>query len=228
MLEGFSWTAPTGCTVILGPNGAGKTTLLSLAATALRPQRGSVRFGAFDTTHRGDVQSLRRIVGWMPQLARAIPGLTAHEQVAYAGWLKGMTRTAAWIAAATALEQVALSAEADRRTSQLSGGQQRRVGLAQLLVHDAGVLLLDEPTAGLDPRQRGRFRDTLRAIATDRPVLVSTHQVDDLSDLFDTVVVLDRGRITFEGTVEDFMALAPADSPHPAEAAYATLIADES
>ncbi len=228
VLEGFTWTAPTGWTVVLGPNGAGKTTLLSLAATALRPQRGAVRFGSLDSTHRGDLRSLRRAVGWMPQQVRAIPGPTAHEQVAYAGWLKGMARTDAWTAAAAALEHVALSAEADRRTSQLSGGQQRRVGLAQLLVHDADLLLLDEPTAGLDPGQRGRFRDTLRAIATDRPVLISTHQVDDLSDLFDTVVVLDRGRITFEGTVEDFVALAPADVPHRAEAAYATLIADES
>lgn len=228
MLDAFTWTAPAGCTVMLGPNGAGKTTLLSLAATALRPQRGAIRFGPLDTTRRGDLRSVRRAVGWMPQQVRAIPGLTAQEQVAYAGWLKGMPRTAAWTAAATALERVALSAESRRRTSELSGGQQRRVGLAQLLVHEADILLLDEPTAGLDPGQRGRFRDTLRTIASDRPVLVSTHQVDDLSDLFDTVVVLDRGRISFEGTVEDFMALAPADSPHRAEAAYATLIADES
>jgi ABC-2 type transport system ATP-binding protein len=120
-----------------------------------------------------------------------------------------------------------LTGEADRLTAQLSGGQQRRVGLAQLLVHRADLLLLDEPTAGLDPGQRARFRETLRRTAQDVPVVVSTHQVDDLTDLFDTVVVMDHGRIPFQGTTEAFMALAPEQSAHRAEAAYAALISDE-
>ena len=145
----------------------------------------------------------------MPQQVRAIPGLTSREQVAYAGWLKGMSRSAAWTEAPAALERVDLTGEADRLTAQLSGGQQRRVGLAQLLVHRADLLLLDEPTAGLDPGQRARFRETLRRTAQDVPVVVSTHRVDDLTDLFDTVVVMDHGRIPFQGSTEAFMALAP-------------------
>lgn len=227
VFDGFSWQAPAGCTVILGPNGAGKTTLLSLGATALWPTRGSVSLGDLDGTRRRDLRAFRRAVGWMPQQVRAIPGLTSREQVAYAGWLKGMSRSAAWTEATAALERVDLADEADRLTAQLSGGQQRRVGLAQSLVHRADLLLLDEPTAGLDPGQRARFRETLRRTAQDVPVVVSTHQVDDLTDLFDTVVVLDHGRIPFQGSTADFMALAPKQSAHRAEAAYATLISDE-
>ena len=239
VLDGFSWRAPDGCTVILGPNGAGKTTLLSLGATALRPNRGTVTVEItdsskaldsgkrVDSSKRRDLPAFRRAVGWMPQQIRAIPGLTSREQVAYAGWLKGMPRSVAWVDAPVALERVGLSGEADRPTAQLSGGQQRRVGLAQLLIHRAGLLLLDEPPAGLDPGQRARFREVVRKIAQDVPVVVSTHQVDDLTDLFDTIVVLDDGRIRFQGTTADFMALAPSRSAHPAEAAYAALISDE-
>ena len=233
IFDAFSWRAPDGSTVILGPNGAGKTTLLSLGATALRPARGTVTLERrdsstrLDTAKRRDLADFRRAVGWMPQQTRVIPGLTAREQIAYAGWLKGMPRRVAWTDAVGALERVGLSKEADRLTSQLSGGQQRRVGLAQLLVHKADLVLLDEPTAGLDPDQRRRFRGLMRGIAQEVPVVVSTHQVDDLTELFDTAVVLDHGRIKFQGSVGEFMALAPSGTAHPAEAAYGTLISAE-
>lgn len=224
VFEDFSWEVPAGRTVLLGPNGAGKTTLLGLGASALLPGAGDVRVGTLSSASRRESAAFRRAVGWMPQQVRAIAGLTSREQVAYAGWLKGLDRRAAWEAAGTALDQVDLAAEAGRRTSHLSGGQQRRVGLAQILVHKADVLLLDEPTAGLDPNQRARFRDVLREIARDVPVVVSTHQVDDLTDLFDTVVVMDHGRLVFTGSPAAFMALAPAGAAHPAEAAYGTLV----
>jgi ABC-2 type transport system ATP-binding protein len=227
VFEGFSWEVPAGRTVLLGPNGAGKTTLLGLGASALMPGAGSVRIGTASSTARRERTAFRRAVGWMPQQVRAVAGLTCREQVAYAGWLKGLDRRAAWDAAGEALERVDLTAEAGRRTAQLSGGQQRRVGLAQALVHRAEVLLLDEPTAGLDPNQRARFRDILREVSRGVPVVVSTHQVDDLTDLFDTVVVMDRGRLPFSGTPAEFMALAPAGSPFPAEAAYGSLVAGD-
>ena len=227
VFDDFSWEVPDGRTVLLGPNGAGKSTLLGLGASALAPAAGDVRIGAMSGMSRRDRAAFRRAVGWMPQQVRPIAGLTCREQVAYAGWLKGLDRRAAWEAAGTALDRVDLAAEAGRRTSQLSGGQQRRVGLAPVLVHPAPRLLLDEPTAGLDPGQRARFRDVLREISRDVPVLVSTHQVDDLTDLFDTVVVMDHGRLPFSGTPEAFMALAPAGSAHPAEAAYGTLVAGD-
>ena len=218
VLAAFSWELPEGRPVLLGPNGAGKSTLLGLGASALMPAVGAVRAGGLSSSSRGDESGFRRAVGWMPRRVQGISGLTCREQVAYAGWLKGLTRGAAWDAAAGALDRVDLAAEAGRRSSELSGGQLRRLGLAQTLVHRADVLLLDEPTAGLDPNQRARFREVLRDVSDSTPVLVSTHQVDDLTDLFDTVVVIDHGHLRFTGTPGEFMALAPPAAPIPARA----------
>lgn len=228
VLRDFNWRVPWGRTVLLGPNGAGKSTLLSLGADALRPAQGRITFRSLNTARRSDRAAYRRAVGWMPQDVRAVPGLTAQEQVAYAAWLKGLGRRQAWRAAANALKRVGLEDLADRKTSTLSGGQVRRVGLAQVLVHDAEVLLLDEPTVGLDPAQRARFREILAALSLDRPVVVSTHQVDDLTELFNTVVVLEDGAIRFAGPVPVFMDLAPSTvTTQRAEAAYAQVISGE-
>lgn len=217
-----------GKTVLLGPNGAGKSTLLSLGANALPPSRGRICFHLLDAARRSDRAAYRRAVGWMPQHVRAVPGLTAQEQVAYAAWLKGLDRKNSWSAAAGALEQVGLTEVAGRKTATLSGGQLRRVGLAQVLVHNAEVLLLDEPTVGLDPAQRARFRELLAALPTELPVVVSTHQVDDLTELFDTVVVLEEGVIRFVGSVTAFMDLAPpAVMNRRAEAAYAHIVSGD-
>ncbi|MCG8350141.1 MAG: ATP-binding cassette domain-containing protein [Chloroflexales bacterium] len=228
VLHDLSWEAPPGRTVLLGPNGAGKSTLLALGADALRPTAGQIRYRALNPARRADRAAYRRAVGWMPQHIRAVPGLTAQEQVAYAAWLKGLRQRQAWTAAAQALDWVSLTDVMNRKTSALSGGQLRRVGLAQVLVHAAEVLLLDEPTVGLDPAQRARFRDLLAALPSDQPVVVSTHQVDDLSTLFDTVVVMDQGLITFRGSVAAFLDLAAAaPDERRAEAAYAQLVTEE-
>lgn len=227
VFDGLTWTVPPGRTVLLGPNGAGKSTMLSLAATALRPNGGSIHYGELDASLRRDRRIWRQQIGWMPQQARAVPGLNVREQVAYAGWLKGLSRGDAWAAAATAVERVGLSGEAGRDSARLSGGQLRRVALAQLLIHDARLLLLDEPTAGLDPAQRSRFRELVQSVGAETPVIISTHQVDDLDDLYDTVVVLDRGTIRFQGSPAAFLALAPPNAARPAEAAYAGLVRPE-
>jgi len=221
----FSWTLPAGRTVLLGPNGAGKTTLLSLAATVLRPQAGEVRLG--DLSCVTNARAVRGSIGLMPQGFRAIPGFTAREQVAYTAWLRGTRASATRQDALGALERVGLRPEADALVTSLSGGQQRRIGLAQLIVRPASVLLLDEPTAGLDPAQRSRFRDLLTDLPADVVALVSTHQVDDLTELFSTVVVLDHGRIRYQGTPAEFSELAPQGSLRPAEAAYLALVGSE-
>ncbi|MFF4824572.1 ATP-binding cassette domain-containing protein [Streptomyces sp. NPDC001312] len=223
VLTDFSYQFQDGLTVLLGPNGAGKSTLLRLGASVIRPQSGRITCDTVASTTR----EYRRSVSWMPQEITAMAGLTAREQVAYSGWLKGMNRRDAWDRALDALARVGLRDRAGDRTKTLSGGQLRRVGVAAALVHDCRVLLLDEPTAGMDPTQRRVFRDLLTtAVDTGGlSVLMSTHDVADLADDADRITVLSQGRIHFDGTTHGFLGNAPADTPgsRRAEAAYTAL-----
>ncbi len=223
VLERLTWHVPTGVTALLGINGAGKSTLLSLGATALIPRSGEVSLDGLNS--RYEQTQFRARVAWMPQYYRAVPGLTVREQVAYSGWLKGMSRDDAWRGASEALARVALQDLADRPASELSGGQQRRVGLASALVHDAEVLLLDEPTSGLDPEQRAMFRELLVNIGADRTVVVSTHDTGEITTAYSHVAVLHEGNIAFDGALQDFVVRAPAGSERPIESAFLTLIA---
>ena len=221
VIKELDYTLPPGLTILLGPNGAGKSTMLRLAASVTRPRSGTITVGEL----RAGTRAYRRAVAWMPQGITAMTSLTAREQVAYTGWLKGMSRRDAWDAAVRALDRVDLAAEADTKAGRLSGGQLRRVGLASALVHRARVLLLDEPTAGMDPRQRRVFRDILRSLTGDIPVLLSTHDVADLAEESDHVTVLEAGRVIYHGTTAGFLALAPTDvvPGRAAEAAYTAL-----
>ncbi|MET7638154.1 ATP-binding cassette domain-containing protein [Streptomyces sp. NPDC005438] len=221
VLERFDYELPEGLTVLLGPNGAGKTTLLRLAAGVTRPREGSVTFDGVASRHR----EYRAAVAYLPQRVTAMTGLTAREQVAYTGWLKGMSRRDAWEAAARALGRVDLTDQADTRAARLSGGQLRRVGVASALVHGARVLLLDEPTAGMDPHQRRVFRDALGALTGDVRVLLSTHDVADLAEEARQVAVLRSGQLVYQGSTEGFLAHAPRGTApgRRAEAAYTAL-----
>lgn len=223
VLSGLTWSAATGHTVLLGPNGAGKTTLLKLAASSLLASAGTVRCSGLDPHRRSERARYRALIGWMPQEVRAIGGLTAAEQVAYMGWLKGMSRGVAWDAAKGVIEQVGLSAVSGELASRLSGGQLRRVGLAQALIGEPRLILLDEPTNGLDPSQRAVFRDLVQALRSQATLITSTHQVDDLSDVFDHVAVLVGGHLRWEGTPSAFLELAPPGAERPGEVAFATL-----
>lgn len=225
VIDGLSWVVPVGKTVLLGPNGAGKSTLLMLAAGVYRPRTGHCVLGDLDS--RNSTRDYRARVGVMPQRATATKGLTVREHVSYAGWLKGMSRSAAWQASVGALEQVGLQGHAQRPSQALSGGEMRRMALAAALAPAPDVLLLDEPTAGLDPAERVRFRRVLSELPRDVDVLVSTHQVDDLHEVYTTVAVLAQGRVTFEGTIAGFEALAGdgAADGSSMERAYAASIA---
>ncbi|WP_411121925.1 ATP-binding cassette domain-containing protein [Streptomyces sp. x-19] len=229
VLDSLSFGFPAGCTVLLGPNGAGKSTLLSLGASIRTPASGAVALGPLDSARRKDRATYRKRVGWLPQNIKPVPGLTVREQAAYAGWLKGLSRRDAWDRSGDALERVRLSQLAGRRSHELSGGQLRRLGIAQALIHDAEVVLLDEPTAGLDPTQRKVFRDLIGELANRVSFIVSTHQTEDLADIYATVVVLDRGRVVFHGSVGEFLDRAPHDVPaeRRAERAYHELVRGE-
>jgi ABC-2 type transport system ATP-binding protein len=162
----------------------------------------------------------------MPQTVQAVRGLTAHQQVAYTGWMQGLSRSSAWAEARECLDRVGLVDQATTPSTQLSGGQLRRVGLAEAMVSQPDTLILDEPTVGLDPAERARFRSLLgQIVGSAGTVIVSTHQVDDLSEQFDRVAVMIDGTVAYEGTVAEFLRHGQ-DGPelHRAESAYATVL----
>ncbi|MFB7495271.1 ABC transporter ATP-binding protein [Streptomyces sp. NPDC056161] len=226
ILQDFTYHVPDGLTVLLGPNGAGKSTLLKLSASVLRPSSGTVTLGGMDAGTKG----FRQAVAWMPQDIISMPTLTAREYVAYVGWLKGMNRRDAWSQARRALSRVGLTDQNDKKTSHLSGGQLRRVGVAAALVHNSEVLLLDEPTAGMDPHQRRVFRDILSGLVTEGVrILLSTHDVADLAEEAHSVTVLNNGRILQHGTTGEFFAYTPPGTVagRAAEAAYTFLLSRE-
>lgn len=208
VLKELSLELPQGCTVLLGPNGAGKSTLLSLAASVLQPTAGRITLGSLDPARRKELAHYRRRVGWMPQGITPVPGLKVREQVAYAGWLKGLSRREAWDRSAEALRRVRLSDLADRPARVLSGGQLRRLGIAQTLVHDSEIILMDEPTAGLDPVQRAVFRELMGELADTVHPVVSTHQTEDLDTVYDSTVVLVDGQVRYCGATSNFLAHA--------------------
>lgn len=211
VLTDLSIDFPAGRTVLLGPNGAGKSTLLALIADALPPRAGRVVLDSIGSPQtRARRRAYRSRVAWMPQQLSPFPGLTVREHVAYAGWLKGLSRRDAWGRAAGALEVVDLGAKSDDKATRLSGGQARRMGIAGALVHEAEAMLLDEPTAGLDPSQRERFRDILRRIDPAIAVVVSTHQTEDVHASYERVALLHEGRVPFMGSVDEFIGSSSA------------------
>ncbi|MFD4256150.1 ATP-binding cassette domain-containing protein [Streptomyces sp. NPDC058534] len=223
ILQDLTYHLPSGLTVLLGPNGAGKSTLLKLAASVIRPSAGHV---TLDGTPAG-TKKFRETVAWMPQDIVSLPSMTAREYVAYAGWLKGMSRKDAWSQARRALNRVQLTDKVNEKSGRLSGGQLRRVGVAAALVHNARILLLDEPTAGMDPHQRRVFRDLLASLVTEGvQILLSTHDVADLAEEAHHVTVLNAGSILQQGTTEDFLAHTPPGTAQgrAAEAAYTALL----
>ncbi|MFE5853440.1 ATP-binding cassette domain-containing protein [Streptomyces sp. NPDC056500] len=229
VFNGLGLRVDSRSTVLLGPNGAGKSTLMALAASQLIPSQGWVSWRDLSPTGRRDRRRYRKAVAWIPQHITPIPGLNVREQVAYSGWLKGMSRSAAWEASGRAVSRVGLADLAQRKSHQVSGGQLRRMGIAGALTHHSELILMDEPTAGLDPQQRAVFRSLVEELCDHVQVIVSTHQTEDLADLYRNVVVLDRGVVRFQGTTEEFHSLADAVvSPREqAEAAYTRLVSRE-
>ncbi|MFE4698574.1 ABC transporter ATP-binding protein [Streptomyces sp. NPDC056738] len=223
VIENLSYTLADGLTVLLGPNGAGKSTFLKVAASVIRPSSGKVNLDSMSAQNA----AFRRAVAWMPQEITSVASLTAREWVSYVGWLKGMKKSDAWNSARHALQRVNLLDRLDVKVSALSGGQMRRVGVAGALVHDARVLLLDEPTAGMDPHQRRVFRDIVNGLAADGVrVLLSTHDIADLAEEADHVTVLNGGRIIQHGPTRSFLDLAPqgTEAARISEAAYTALL----
>ena len=207
---------------LLGPNGAGKTTLLRLLATALPPSRGEVRVLGRDVEVPAERTEIRRRLGYLPQEVGFPRGFTAFAFVDYIALLKEWAEpTARHAEVRRVLDQVGLSDAATKRIRAMSGGQRRRVALAQALLGSPPVLILDEPTTGVDPEQRVTLRTVLAELARTSIVVLSTHQTEDVAALCERVVVLDRGRVRNDGAVTDLVDRAAgrvwlADQPDPA------------
>jgi len=209
VVAGLNLSIGPGVTGLLGPNGAGKTTLMRMIATVLAPTAGSLRLLGLDPADPEERTELRRRLGYMPQEPGFHRQFTAFEFVDYIAILKEMTDTSArHREVRRVLEMVGLGDVAGRRIRKLSGGMRRRIALAQALLGDPQLLVLDEPTAALDPEQRMRFREMASALGDGRIVLLSTHQTEDVAALCQRVVVLREGDVAFDGTPAGLSALA--------------------
>ncbi len=198
-----------GITGLLGPNGAGKTTMLRILATALAPDRGELSVLGQDPAVSEGRVAVRRRLGYVPQETGFPRGFTAFAFVDYMAILKEWDdATSRHREVRRVLDLVGLGDVAPKRIGALSGGQRRRVVLAQAMLGLPDLLILDEPTAGLDPAQRSRLRDVLSLAGESATVLISTHQTEDVAALCERVIVLDGGRVLFDGAVTDMVAQA--------------------
>ncbi|MEV6123652.1 ABC transporter ATP-binding protein [Streptomyces sp. NPDC052077] len=208
-LDDVSLRLTPGVTGLLGPNGAGKTTLLRVLATAVPADRGRFTVLGHDPATARGRQEVRRRLGYLPQTPGFHPDFTAFEFVDYVAILKERTdRGARHREVRRVLEEVDLGEVRGRRIRKLSGGMRQRVALAAALVGDPGFLVLDEPTVGLDPEQRMRFRELIARAGEGRTVLLSTHQTEDVAMLCHRVVVLAAGAVCFDGTPAELTARA--------------------
>ena len=199
-LCGFSIDQGPGILGLLGPNGAGKSTLMRILATVTRPTAGRVLWQGQDVA--AHPRELRRVLGYLPQDFGVYPNLSAREFLAYLAAVKGLAGRGARARVDELLELVNLTAAGRRPLGSFSGGMRQRVGIAQALLNDPRLLIVDEPTAGLDPEERVRFRGLLSDLAGERVVILSTHIVSDVEAVATEIAIIDQGRLVAHGAPE--------------------------
>ncbi len=203
-LDGVSLEVPKGMFGLLGPNGAGKSTLMRSIATLQTPTSGSIRFGDIDVIAQPD--QLRRTLGYLPQDFGVYPRVSAWELLDHMAILKGVANgKARKETVASLLNQVNLWAVRNKAVAGFSGGMRQRFGIAQALIGQPQLIIVDEPTAGLDPEERNRFLNLLAEIGENVVVILSTHIVEDVADLCPKMAVLAGGRIQLEGAPAELM-----------------------
>jgi ABC-type multidrug transport system ATPase subunit len=227
-VAGVSMEAGSGVFGLLGPNGAGKTSLLRMMATVIPPTSGTLRLLGRDPGGYGPRKEIRRRLGYLPQNLGYYPGFTVVEFVEYFALLKEMSAARVPAAVAAAVERVGLGGKAKAKLRTLSGGMLRRAGIAQAIVNEPELLLLDEPTAGLDPEQRVAFRELMRDFGLRSTVIVSTHLVEDVGAACTQVALMDQGKIVFYGTPDELTARGEGTSAAgdaPLERGYSAVLA---
>lgn len=203
-LSDVNLTIEHGMFGLLGRNGAGKTTLMKVLATLLEKQSGTVKICGISVENASEI---RRITGYLPQEFSMYPNMSVYEAMDYLGVLSGLSKAERKKRIPELLEKVNLQDNYRTKVKALSGGMKRRLGIAQAILHDPKILIVDEPTAGLDPEERVRFRNLLCEIAEERIVILSTHIVGDIEATCENIAVLDDGKILFKGTVEELLHL---------------------
>jgi len=227
-VAGVDLSAGPGVLGLLGPNGAGKTSLLGMMATVIPPSSGRLRLLGRDPGGYGPRREIRRRLGYLPQNLGYYPSFTVAEFVEYFALLKEMPSARVPAAVATAIERTGLGDKARARLRTLSGGMLRRAGIAQAIVNEPELLLLDEPTAGLDPEQRVSFRALLRECGEHATVVVSTHLVEDVGAACSEVALMNQGKIVFHGIPAELIARADgtdAAGDAPLERGYSAVLA---
>lgn len=197
-LDDVTLTIPRGMFGLLGPNGAGKSTLMRTIATLQMPTTGAIQFGNLDVL--ADPEKLRRTLGYLPQDFGVYPRISAYQMLNHLAVLKGISETVERKAVVeTLLDQVNLWGVRNKSVSGFSGGMRQRFGIAQALIGSPELIIVDEPTAGLDPEERNRFLNLLAGIGENVVVILSTHIVDDVADLCPRMAVLAGGKLQLEG-----------------------------
>lgn len=202
-LSGISLGLKTGILGLLGPNGAGKSTLMRILATLSKATSGAVRWNGADIA--ASPNALRRTLGYLPQDFGVYPALSAREFLAYLGAVKGVASKVLAARVTDCLERVGLADSADRRLGEFSGGMRQRVGIAQALLNDPQLLIVDEPTVGLDPEERLRFRHLITDLAADRLVILSTHIVSDVEASATALAIMEKGKLLYFGAPEHLL-----------------------
>ena len=206
-VDNVSFTMKNGVYSLLGVNGAGKTTLMRMLTTLVRPTSGEILWDGQEVF--GMDGQYRKLLGYLPQDFGYYPDFSVNDYLTYIASIKGIRPAAAKQRVKELLKQVGLAKARNKKMKTLSGGMKRRAGIAQAMLNDPKILILDEPTAGLDPSERIRFRNLISELSEDRIVLLSTHIVSDVEYIANEILLMKDGRITMSGTAEKVIASMP-------------------
>lgn len=202
-VDHISYTMTTGAYGLLGVNGAGKTTLMRMLCTLIKPSGGCITWNGKDIFELDG--EYRKLLGYLPQDFGYYPDFTVYDYLMYVSSIKGLRPATAKQRTARLLKQVGMEKEKKKKMKKLSGGMKRRVGIAQAMLNDPLILILDEPTAGLDPNERIRFRNLIGELAQERLVLLSTHIVSDVEYIANEILFMKEGKICAAGSHEELL-----------------------